>query len=204
VEGADRTRLERLAGSPNHQGAVAVAPPFAYAPLERVLDPSCPSALLLDGIQDPRNLGAILRTARAAGVGAVVLPSDRCVGVTSAVVATASGLLFGLPIARVPNLVRAMGGMKEAGFWLTALDPREGESVYRAAPPPRLALVAGGEGDGLRTLVRRSCDFAVSIPMSPGVESLNVGVAIGIVVFELVVRRGAAGHVERSSNDSVP
>src|SRR5262249_19237517 len=131
VEGADRSRLERLAGSPNHQGAVAVAPPFVYAPLERILDPACPSALVLDGIQDPRNLGAILRTARAAGVGGVVLPSDRSAGVTSAVVATAAGLLFELPIARVPNLVRAMGEMKDAGFWLTALDPRGGESVYR-------------------------------------------------------------------------
>ena len=166
VEAADRARLDRLAGSPHHQGVVAVGPPFAYEPLERVLAPACKSALLLDGVQDPRNLGAILRTARAVGVGAVVLPRDRSAGVTSAVVAAAAGLLFGLPIVRVPNLVRAMGVMKSGGYWLTGLVPRGGEPVFRASPPGRLALVVGGEGEGLRALVHRTCDFSVSVPMA--------------------------------------
>jgi 23S rRNA (guanosine2251-2'-O)-methyltransferase len=203
VETAERSRLDRLAGSPHHQGVVATGPPFAYEPLDRLLDPGCPSALVLDGVQDPRNLGAILRTARAVAVGGVVLPRDRSAGVTSAVVAAAAGLLFGLPIARVPNLVRAMAQMKSAGYWLTGLVPRGGEAVFRASPPDRLGLVVGGEGEGLRVLVRRSCDFTVSVPMASGVESLNVAVAVGIALYELVVRRAASDRVKHGSSRSI-
>src|SRR5947207_1168099 len=104
-EEADRATLERLAGSPHHQGVVAVTGPFRYAPLERVVAEGSNSALVLDGVQDPRNLGAVLRTARAFGVGGVLLPRDRSAGVTPAVVAASAGLLFGLAIAQVPNLV---------------------------------------------------------------------------------------------------
>jgi 23S rRNA (guanosine2251-2'-O)-methyltransferase len=146
------------------------------------------SALVLDGIQDPRNLGAILRTARAVGVGGVVLPRDRSVGITSAVVSASAGLVFGLPIARVPNLVRSMEALREAGLWTVGLDPRGGAPLYGFDPPSRVALVAGGEGEGLRPLVRRTCDFTVSLPMRPGVESLNVGVAVAVSLYELLVR----------------
>jgi 23S rRNA (guanosine2251-2'-O)-methyltransferase len=149
---------------------VAVAPPFRYAPLERLLQPACPSALVLEGVQDPRNLGAILRTARA-------------------VVTAAAGVLFGLPVAQVPNLVRAMEALKEAGFWLVALVPRGGTLLEGFETPSRPALVAGGEGEGLRALARRTCDFAVSIPMAAGVESLNVSVAVGIALHGLTRRR---------------
>src|SRR5919198_2318491 len=183
VAAADRRTLERLAASPRHQGAVAVAPPFRYAPLERLLASGCPSALVLDGIQDPRNLGAILRTARAAGLGGVVLPRDRSVAITPVVVAAAAGTLFGLPIARVPNLVRAMEALKTAGYWLGGLVRRGGVAPQDLPRPARPALVVGGEGEGLRPLVRRTCDLAVSIPMGPGVESLNVGVAVRIMFF---------------------
>jgi 23S rRNA (guanosine2251-2'-O)-methyltransferase len=189
IQRVDRATLDGLAGSPHHQGVAAIAPPFRYAAIEEVCAGGCASALVLDGVQDPRNLGAILRTARAVGVGGVVLPSDRSVGVTSAVVATAAGLLFGLPIARVPNLVRGMGQLKEAGFWLIGLAPRGGEPLYRLASPPRPALVVGGEGEGMRPLVRRTCDFTVSLPMAPRVESLNVAVAAGVALYELLVRR---------------
>ncbi len=188
AEPAERASLDRLAGSPHHQGAVAVTPPFPYSPLERLLTAGTPSGLVLDGVQDPRNLGAILRTARAAGVGGVVLPRDRSVHVTPAVVAAAAGVLFGLPIAVVPNLARAMEELKAAGFWLVGLVPRGGTDLFRLERPPRPALVAGGEGEGLRTLVRRGCDFEVSIPMAGGVESLNVSVAVGIALYELVIR----------------
>jgi 23S rRNA (guanosine2251-2'-O)-methyltransferase len=189
VERADRAALDRRAGSPHHQGAVAVAPPYRYASLDRLLDPLCPSALVLDGIQDPRNLGAILRAARAAGVGGVVLPRDRSVGVTPVVAAASAGLLFGLSVAQVPNLVRAMEQLKAAGYWLVGLVPRGGEAIHRRTVPGRPALVVGGEGEGLRSLVKRTCDFAVSIPMAPGVESLNVSVAVGIALYELLLRR---------------
>jgi 23S rRNA (guanosine2251-2'-O)-methyltransferase len=184
----ERAMLDRLAGTPHHQGAVAVARPFPYRALEELLGGSLASALVLDGVQDPRNLGAILRTARATGVGAVVLPRDRSVGVTPAVVSASAGLVFGLPIARVPNLVRGMEALRESGLWTVGLVPRDGTPLYAFEPPGRLALVAGGEGDGLRTLVRRTCDFTVSLPMAAGVESLNVGVAIAVALYELLIR----------------
>jgi 23S rRNA (guanosine2251-2'-O)-methyltransferase len=191
VQAVDRPALDRLAGSPHHQGAVAITAPFRYLPLERLAEPPCPGVLALDGVQDPRNLGAILRTARALGIGGVVLPRDHSVGVTPTVVAASAGCLFGLRIARVPNLVRALEELKRMGFWPIALLPREGTDVRDFTAPPRPVLVAGGEGEGLRPLVRRTCDFAVSIPMAEGVESLNVAVAVGIALFEML-RRGSS------------
>jgi len=188
VEVVERAVLDRLAGSPHHQGAVAVAAAFRYAPLERVVAADCASALVLDGVQDPRNLGAILRTARAFGVGGVVLARDRSVGITPVVVSASAGLLFGLRIAQVPNLVRAMEALKAAGFWLVGLAPRDGTPIDRFAPPSRPALVAGGEGEGLRALVGRTCDFTVTIPMATGVESLNVSVAVGIALHAIMGR----------------
>jgi 23S rRNA (guanosine2251-2'-O)-methyltransferase len=185
---SERGTLEHLVRTSHHQGVVAETAPFGYVPLERLLVPECASALVLDGIQDPRNLGAILRTARALGIGGAVLGRDRSVGVTPVVVAASAGGVFGLPIARVTNLVRAMEALKEAGFWLVGLVPRGGTELRSFQAPPRPALVAGGEGEGLRSLVQRTCDFAVSIPMAPGVESLNVSVAVGIALFELMGR----------------
>ncbi len=184
VTSADRRALDQQAGGPHHQGVVAETPPFRYAALQTLLD--LPNLLVLDGVQDPRNLGAILRTARAARVGGVVLPQDRSVGVTSVVALASAGLLFALQVARVPNLVRAMEALKESGFWLVGLVTRGGDDLRRFAPPPRPALVVGGEGEGLRPLVDRTCDFRVSIPMAPGVESLNVSVAAGIAVFRIL------------------
>lgn len=188
----DRTTLERAAGTPHHQGAVATAVSFAYADLETVAE-SDRGVLLLDSVQDPRNLGAILRTARAAGVGGVVLPQDRSVGVTSVVVAASAGCLFGVPIARVPNLVRAMEAMKAAGFWLVGLVPDAAKAIFDLPSIEKPALVAGGEGEGLRSLVRRTCDFEAALPMATGVESLNVSVATGIALYELFVRPRRGG-----------
>jgi len=189
VEVVERAVLDRLAGSPHHQGAVAVAAAFRYAALEDVLAAECTSALVLDEVQDPRNLGAILRTARAFGVGGVVLARDRSAGVTPVVVSASAGLVFGLRIAQVPNLVRAMEALKTAGFWLVGLAPRDGTPIDRFEAPSRPALVAGGEGEGLRALVARTCDFTVTIPMVAGVESLNVSVAVGVALHAIVGRR---------------
>lgn len=184
----DRAALDRLAGTPHHQGALATTRPFPYGDVEDLLVTQLASALVLDGVQDPRNLGAILRTARAAGVGGVVLPRDRSVGITTAVVGASAGLVFGLPVARVTNLVRSMEALREAGMWTVGLVPRDGTPLYGFDPPARMALVAGGEGDGLRSLVRKTCDFTVSLPMAPGVESLNVGIAVAVALYELRVR----------------
>lgn len=190
-ETADRTALERLAGSPHHQGAVAVAPPFRYADLEAALTGS--AVLLLDSIQDPRNLGAILRTARAAGVGGVILPQDRSAGITPVVVSASAGSVFGLAIARVANLVRAMEATKTAGYWLVGLAPDAERSLWDLPAIEKPALVVGGEGDGLRPLVRRHCDFEVRLPMAAGVESLNASVAAAVALYELCVRPRAGG-----------
>jgi 23S rRNA (guanosine2251-2'-O)-methyltransferase len=183
VASADARGLESVAGSPHHQGAVAETPPFGYVPLERLLADDCRSTLVLDGVQDPRNLGAVLRTARAVGVGGVVLPRDRSAGITPVVATASAGMVFG---ARVPNLVRAMEALKGAGFWLVGLVPTGGTPLFELAPPSRPTLVVGGEGEGIRPLVRRSCDFLVTIPMAQGVESLNVSVAAGVALYGIV------------------
>jgi 23S rRNA (guanosine2251-2'-O)-methyltransferase len=193
VVGADAGALQSVAGSPHHQGAVAETPPFAYAPLDELVADDCHTALVLDGVQDPRNLGAVLRTARAVGVGGVVLPRDRSAGVTPVVATASAGMVFGLRVARVPNLVRAMEALKGAGFWLVGLVPTGGTSLFELDPPSRPALVVGGEGDGIRPLVRKACDFLVTIPMADGVESLNVSVAAGIALYG-VLRPGARGR----------
>lgn len=191
VATVDRDELARVAQGPHHQGVVAILPAFAYVELEDVLAAPGRGILLLDGLQDPRNLGAILRTARAAGIQGVVLPKDRSVGVTSVVVAASAGLLFGLPIARVTNLVRSMEAIKTAGFWTVGL-AAGGQDVFAFEAPAQVAIVLGGEGEGLRPLVRQHCDFQVGIPMAPGVESLNASVAAGIAIYAL------AGPMPRS------
>lgn len=189
VERAEREALDRLARGPGHQGVVAVAPPFPYCSVQEVLRSSPPGVLVLDGVQDPRNLGAILRSARAAGIRGVVLPQDRSVGVTSVVATASAGHVFGLTIAQVPNVVRAMGVLRDAGYWLVGLVPGAEKPVWGVKSMGRVALVVGGEGSGLRPLVARTCDLTVSIPMAEEVESLNVSVAVGIVLYELFLRR---------------
>jgi 23S rRNA (guanosine2251-2'-O)-methyltransferase len=191
-EPADRATLDRAAGSPHHQGVVATTPPYRYADLDAVRG-SGRGVLLLDSVQDPRNLGAILRTARAAGVGGVVLPQDRTVGITSVVAAASAGCLFGLAIARVTNLSRAMEELKAMDYWLVGLVADGGRSLYDLPAIEKPALVVGGEGEGLRPLVRRTCDFEATLPMAPGVESLNVSVATAVALYELFVRPRRGG-----------
>src|SRR5216110_824523 len=164
VESADHPALDRLAGSPHHQGAVAVAPPFAYAPLERLLDPSCPSALALDGLQDPRNLGAILRTARALGVGGVVLPRDRSVGVTPVVAAASAGLLFGSRWRRCPTWCgRWRRSRRRASGWSDSRPGAGRRSRTWSLPRARRWWQAGRVGGSGRS----STGPATSRPPSP-------------------------------------
>ncbi len=184
----DRVDLARRARSEHHQGMVAETPGFAYSELTEIIAAGATTLLALDGVQDPRNLGAILRTARAAGVGGVVLPKDRTVGVTGVVVAAAAGLVFGLRIARVTNLARAMDALKEAGYWMVGLSAGAPEPLANLKLPAKNALVVGSEGGGLRRLVAARCDFLARIPMAPGVESLNVSVATGMALYELLLR----------------
>ena len=181
--------LARLAGGGAHQGVVARLPAFQYADLEQVAAASGSAVLVLDGIQDPHNLGAVLRTARAAGVAGVVVPKDRAVGVTGAVASASAGHVFGVRIARVTNVARSCETLKEAGWWLVALVAGAERTVFDLAGQiDRPALVVGSEGAGIRHLVRERCDWTASIPMAAGIESLNVSVATGVALYALTQR----------------
>jgi 23S rRNA (guanosine2251-2'-O)-methyltransferase len=194
VEACDRDRLTALSRTTNHQGVVARMRPFAYADLEEIADADVRLILALDCVQDPRNLGAILRTGEAVGVGGVLLPKDRSVGVTAAVVRGAAGHVYRAPIAQVTNLVRAIEALKRQGWWAVGLSPSGEQGLYSLDLPPRVVLVIGGEGKGIRPLVLRACDHVVALPMANGVNSLNAAVAAGVALYEVDRRRRAAAE----------
>jgi 23S rRNA (guanosine2251-2'-O)-methyltransferase len=191
----ERTVLSRLAGHEKHQGIVAVVSVKAYVPMESLLDAAKlrgedPFLLILAGVEDPRNLGAILRTAEAAGVHGVILPERRSVGLTETVAKTSAGGLEYLPIARAGNLRQAVSWLKESGVWVMAVDPG-GETLYDRMDYNRpLALLIGGEGKGIGPLLAKEADVRLSIPLSGHVTSLNVSVAAGVVIFEAARSRG--------------
>jgi 23S rRNA (guanosine2251-2'-O)-methyltransferase len=180
--------LDRAAGDRSHQGVVAWVAAAKYADFEDVLGRLAerPLVVLLDGVEDPHNLGAIIRTAECAGAAGVVIPERGAVGLTETVAKTSAGALEHLPVARVQNLVAAMEQAKAAGAWVLGLeaDAPVPYTEYRFDGPT--ALVFGGEGKGLRRLVRERCDVLVSIPLAGAISSLNVSVAAGIVLFEAV------------------
>jgi len=191
----DRTQVDRLAGTPEHQGVVALAAARAPLSLEELLAKISRAqdrkglVVLLDGSEDPSHLGAIVRTALAAGADGVVIPERRAAGLTEAVDRSSAGALAHLPVARVNNLPRAMEELKEAGFWLVGLDERAEKSYAEQDFTGPIAIVLGSEGEGLHELVRKRCDFLVSIPTTGPVRSLNVSVAAGVVLFEVLRQR---------------
>jgi len=142
--------------------------------------------LVLDGVEDPRNLGACLRTADAAGIDAVVVPKDHSAKLTAVAVKTSTGATETVPVFRAPNLARTLAWLKEAGVWVVGADAEARQSLYQSKLAPPVAMVLGGEGRGVRRLTRDLCDELVYIPMAGSVESLNVSVATGIVLFELL------------------
>ena len=193
----DRGQLDRLANSKDHQGVVALAAARAAVTLEDILKQANASQgqtgllVLLDGVEDPHNLGAIIRTALAAGAHGVVIPERRAAGLTDTVARASAGALAHLPIAKVTNLVRAMEELKEAGYWLVGLD-EDGDKDYTEADyTSPIGIVLGGEGKGLHELTRKRCDFVVSLPTTGPVKSLNVSVAAGVVLFEARRQRNA-------------
>src|SRR6201981_277015 len=191
----DRSHLDRLANSRDHQGVVAVAAARAAATLEDILASasSLPGQIglvvLLDGVEDPHNLGAIVRTALAAGAHGVVIPERRAAGLTDTVARSSAGALAHLPVAKVTNLVRAMEALKEAGYWLVGFDERADKTYTEIDYTTPTGIVMGGEGNGLHELTRKRCDFVVSLPTSGPVKSLNVSVASGVVLFEALRQR---------------
>lgn len=188
VETSDLASLERLTKGAHHQGVAARVRGFEYTPPEEVLAAGSPLLLALDGILDPRNLGAIMRSAEVLGAGGIFLPRDRSVQVTPAVVRAASGASLYLPVARVVNLVRTLDRAKELGYWVIGLDPA-GPSRFQDLPPlERAVLVVGSEGRGTRPLVLAACDFRVRIPIRGRVASLNASVAAAVGIYELSAR----------------
>lgn len=196
----NREQLDRLAESAHHQGVVALAAAKGALALEELLARTRRPGLivLLDGVEDPRNLGAIVRTALAAGAAGIVIPERRAAGLTDTVAQTAAGALEHLPVARVKNVARAMEELKAANFWLVGLDERATAPYTGIDYTASVALVLGGEGKGLHELTRKQCDWLVSIPTVGPVRSLNVSVAAGVVLFEVVRQRmGKAGAGQR-------
>jgi 23S rRNA (guanosine2251-2'-O)-methyltransferase len=188
----EREQVDRASGTREHQGVVAFAaakPPATLEDLLRVSDAGPGLIVLLDGVEDPHNLGAVIRTSLAAGARGVVIAERRAAGLTDAVARAAAGALEHLPVARVPNLARAMEEVKEAGYWLVGLDERSEKKLTELDLTVPTGIVLGGEGKGLHELIRTRCDFLASIPTSGPVRTLNVSVAAGIALFEAVRQR---------------
>src|SRR5512140_3329280 len=180
-----REQLDRLAAGAVHQGVVAVVASHKYAELDDILDQLDHPGLVvaLDGVEDPHNLGAIIRSAHAAGADAIVLPERRAAGLTAAAAKAAAGALEYLPVSRVTNLNRTLENLKTRGFWITGLDERGDKEFWALDFTGPTVLVFGAEGHGLREHVREKCDFLATIPMAGRIPSLNVSVAAGIVLF---------------------
>jgi 23S rRNA (guanosine2251-2'-O)-methyltransferase len=196
IRAAPRAKLDRLAGTDHHQGVVAVVADFRYADMEQILARASagavpPLVLLLDGVEDPHNLGAIIRSAHALGAHGVVIPRDRAVGVTAAVAKTSAGAVERCPVARVVNMAKTIEALKEAGVWSVALVQDAERPLRELDLRGPTALVLGSEGDGLRPLVRRCCDLEARIPMPGDLESLSVSAAAAIALYEVARQRGS-------------
>jgi 23S rRNA (guanosine2251-2'-O)-methyltransferase len=192
-----REQLDKVAGDARHQGVAALyeAAPLAHendlaALMER--DGSSTLVLVLDGVTDPHNLGACLRSSAAAKVTAVIVPKDRAVGLTPVVRRASAGGADRVPLIAVTNLARTLRELKDAGVWITGLDGETETSIYAIDFKGPVAIVLGGEGEGMRRLTREHCDFVAKIPMPGSMESLNVSVATGVVLFEALRQRSVA------------
>lgn len=185
-----RDQIEELARGGTHQGVVARVGPYPYSGLEEILTAPDPLVVVLDGVTDPRNLGAVLRAADGAGASGVVIPKDRAVGVTPAAVKASAGASEHVRVARETNIRRALEKMKEAGVWAYAAEGGAAQAYTSLDLSGPVAFVLGSEGRGVRRLVREACDGVVSIPMHGAVSSLNVSVAAAVLLFEARRQRG--------------
>ena len=188
-----KERLDEMSETGSHQGVIASVSAYEYGTVEQMLAAAAekgedPFLILLVGIEDPHNLGAILRTANLAGAHGVIIPKDRAVGLTAIAAKTSAGAVNYTPVARVTNLNRTIRELKEKGLWFVCAD-MDGDVMYRQNLKGPIGLVIGGEGNGVSRLVRESCDLVTRIPMDGDIDSLNASVAAGVLAFEIVRQR---------------
>ena len=193
VQFVDKERLSQLSQTGRHQGVIAYTAAYEYAQVEDMLALAeergeDPFLFLLDDIEDPHNLGAIIRTANLAGAHGVIIPKRRAVGLTATVAKTSAGAINYTPVAKVTNLTKTMKELKEKGLWFVCAD-MGGESMYKLNLTGPIGLVIGNEGEGVSRLVKETCDFVASIPMKGDIDSLNASVATGVLAYEIVRQR---------------
>lgn len=193
VKYVKREKLDQLSETGKHQGVVAITSAYEYASVEDILENARkkgedPFILLLDSIEDPHNLGAIIRTANQAGAHGVIIPKNRAVGLTAAVARTSAGALNYTPVAKVTNLGKTIEELKKEGLWFVCAD-MSGTTMYQLDLKGPIGLVVGSEGEGVGRLVKEKCDFTASIPMKGDIDSLNVSVAAGVLAYEIVRQR---------------
>ena len=190
----DKRQMEQMAQTPNYQGVIAIVPPFEYCEIEDILDDAKnknedPFVLILDGIEDPHNLGSIIRTAETAGIHGVIIPKRRAASVNSTVSKVSAGAVEHMKIARVTNISDSIQKLKDNGLWICGTDIDAKNYYYNQDLKGPLGIVIGNEGQGMSEKVKKNCDFLVKIPMKGKVTSLNASVSTGIVVYEAVKQR---------------
>lgn len=188
-----KERLDQMSDTGKHQGVIAYAAAYEYAQVEELLERARqkdepPFLFLLDNIEDPHNLGAIIRTANLAGAHGVIIPKNRAAGLTATVARTSAGALNYTPVARVTNLARTIEDLKKEGLWFVCAD-MDGTTMYDLDLKGAVGLVIGNEGEGVSRIVREKCDFTASIPMKGDIDSLNASVAAGVLAYEIVRQR---------------
>ena len=188
-----KERLEQLSETGKHQGVIAISAAYEYAEVEDILKNAeekgePPFIFILDGIEDPHNLGAIIRPANLAGAHGIIIPKRRAVGLTPTVARTSAGAINYTPVAKVTNLTNTIRDLKEQGMWFVCAD-MDGTSMYDLNLTGPIGLVIGNEGEGVSKLVRENCDFVASIPMNGDIDSLNASVATGVLAYEIVRQR---------------
>ncbi|SDY66259.1 23S rRNA (guanosine(2251)-2'-O)-methyltransferase RlmB [Lachnobacterium bovis] len=189
----EKDRLDQISETGHHQGVIAVSAAYKYAEVEDILKIAenkneAPFIFILDGIEDPHNLGAIIRTANLAGAHGVIIPKRRAVGLTATVAKTSAGAINYTPVAKVTNISKTIKELKEKGMWFVCAD-MGGESMYKLDLTGPIGLVIGNEGEGVSKLVKENCDFVASIPMKGDIDSLNASVATGVLAYEIVRQR---------------
>ena len=197
VNFVEKDRLNGMSATGHHQGVIAIAASYSYAEVEDILAKAAekgepPFIIILDGVEDPYNLGAIVRTANQAGAHGVIIPKNRAVGLTASVARTSAGALNYTPVAKVTNIARTMEDLKKQGLWFVCAD-MDGAVMYDLNLTGPIGLVIGNEGSGVSELVKKKCDFVASIPMKGEIDSLNASVAAGILAYEIVRQRMKKG-----------